>query len=94
MLIHVTQDDMDRAAAALPPEAFGWMQQEFAANFALQRTFPEAVEIRVDRGGILIDGERFRRPLAVHWRRKPYRFKLGRSKLLVRFYDLAGIFAA
>lgn len=94
MLIHVTQHDFDRADAELPPEAFGWMRQEFAANFALQRAFPEAQEIRVDRSGIQIDGQRFRRPLAVHQRRKPYVFKLGRSKLLVRFYDLAGLFPA
>lgn len=92
MLIRVSQADFDRAAGVLPPEAFPWMHQEFAANFALQRAFPSAEVIKVDRSGIEIDGIRFRRPSALYGGNRPYRFKLSQSRLLARIHDLMGVF--
>ena len=92
MMIRVTQADFDRAAEVLPSDAFPWMHREFAANFALHRALPSAAVIRVDRTGIDIDGIRYRRPVILHRRNRPYRFKLSQSKLEVRFYDLMGVF--
>ena len=92
MIIRVTQADFERAAEVLPSEAFPWMHQEFAANFALQRALPSAGVIRVDQTGIDIDGVRYHRPVILHRRKKPYRFKLSQSRLAVRFHDLVGVF--
>lgn len=92
MIVNVSQADFDRAAAALPEEAFAWMHQEFAANFALQRTFPEAQVIKVERSRIEIDGRRYLSPGSVYRGRRPYRFKLSNSKWAVRYHDLKGWF--
>lgn len=92
MLIRVTSEDFERAREVLPEDAFQWMHQEFAANFSLQRAFPEAQQIKVDHFGIRIDGRPFRRPLALYLRRKPYVFRLSQSWFLVRLMDLAGFF--
>lgn len=92
MLIHVTQADFDRAAETLPSDAFPWMHQEFAANFALQRAFPSAGFIEVDQLGIEIDRIRYRRPSILYRRNRPYRFKLSQSRFLVGIHDLIGVF--
>lgn len=92
MLIHVTQADFDRAAEVLPCDAYPWMHQEFAANFALRRAFPSAESIKVDQYGIEIDRIRYRRPAILHRRNRPYRFKLSQSRFLVGFNDLMGVF--
>lgn len=86
MLIHVTADDFRHADEALPPEAFRWMRQEFAVNFALQRAFPDARVIKVDHDGIRIDGTGYRKPVGLYWFRAPYSFPLTRGRWVGRFY--------
>jgi hypothetical protein len=96
MIVSVTRADFKRAAGTVPKEAPRWMHREFAANFALQRTFPGTLEIRVDRGGIVVDGRRYVAPLVVHLCSRPYTFLLSllsESKLRVRLHDLLSLLA-
>jgi hypothetical protein len=88
MIIQVSQADFDYAREECPGEAPWWMRQEFAANRALRRAFPEASIIKVDHVRTEIDGRRFHRSLQLYLRRRPYRFRLSRSKLAVRVHDL------
>ena len=91
MMIQVGPGDFDYAREVCPPDAPMWVLQEFAANRALQRAFPQARAIRVDRVRTEIDGQRFHRSLLLYLRRRPYRFRLSRSKLRVRLHDLLGL---
>lgn len=91
MIIQVNQGDFDYAREVCPGEAPRWMVQEFAANHALKRAFPEAEVIKVDRVRTEIDGARFHRSLQLYLRRGPYSFRLSRSKLWVRLHDMLGL---
>ena len=93
MIVSVTRDDFLRASRTVPADAPRWMRREFAANFALQRAFPQAREIRVDRGGIVIEGQRYAPPLVVHLCSRPYTFRLSESRLRVRLHDLLSLLA-
>jgi hypothetical protein len=88
MIIHVGPEDFAHAREICPGEAPWWMLQEFAANHALRRAFPQAEVIKVDRVRLEVDGERFHRSLLLYLRRRPYRFRLSRSKLQVRLHDV------
>jgi hypothetical protein len=94
MIIHVSAADFDYARAECPSDAPWWMLQEFAANHALRRSFPAAEVIKVDRFRMEIDGRRFHRSLLLYLRRRPYRFRLSRSKLVVRLHDLLSLLGA
>lgn len=91
MLVSVREEDFDYAREMCPDDAPWWMLQEFAANHALRRLFPDAQVIKVDRVRTEIDGARFHRSLQLYLRRRPYAFWLGRSKLAVRLHDLTAI---
>ena len=91
MIIHVQDGDFAYAREECPRDAPWWMLQEFAANRALRRAFPQAEIIRVDHTRTEIDGARFHRSLQLYVRRRPYRFRLSRSKLAVRLHDLLAL---
>lgn len=91
MIIEVTQADFDQARELCPGDAPLWMVQEFAANQALRRAFPQAKLVKVDRGLTEIDGRRYHRSLQLYLRRGPYRFSLSRAKFAVRFHDLMAL---
>ncbi|HKI98496.1 MAG TPA: hypothetical protein VKB51_08505 [bacterium] len=88
MIIEVRQEDFDYARGECPDDAPWWMLQEFAANRALRRAFPEAEIIKVDSARMEVDDRRFHRSMQLYLRRGPYRFRLSRSKLQVRLYDV------
>jgi hypothetical protein len=89
MIVPVEEQDFAYAREVCPGDAPWWMLQEFAANRALQRALPAASVIKVHRVCTEIDGARFHRSLQLYLRRRPYRFRLSRSKLLVRLHDWA-----
>jgi len=88
MIIHVEPEDFDYAREICPAEAPLWMVQEFAANRALRRAFPEAETIKVDRFRTEVGDRRFHRSLQLYLRRGPYRFRLSRRKAAVRLHDV------
>lgn len=88
MIVQVHEEDFAYARETCPDDAPMWMLQEFAANSALRREFPEAETIKVFHARTEIDGQRYHRSLQLYLRRRPYRFLLGRSKLVVRLFDL------
>lgn len=91
MIIHVDEGDFTYAREECPREAPRWMLQEFAVNRALRRAFPQAEIIKVDHTRTEIDGRRFHRSLQLYLRRRPYRFRLSRSKLAVRLHDVLAL---
>jgi len=91
MIIHVEPGDFDYAREICPGDAPWWMVQEFAANHALRRAFPAAEVIKVDRFRTEVDGRRFHRSLQLYRRRGPYRFRLSRSKIVVRSHDVLAL---
>jgi hypothetical protein len=91
MIVHVSAADFAYARSECPPAAPRWMLQEFAANRALKRALPAAGIVKVDRTLTEIDGQRFHRSLQLYLRRRPYRFRLSRSKLLVRLHDVLSL---
>jgi hypothetical protein len=91
MIIHVQPEDFAFARELCPAEAPLWMVQEFAANRALRRAFPQAEVIKVDRVRTEVDGRRFHRSLQLYLRRGPYRFRLSRRKGAVRLHDLLAL---
>lgn len=93
MIVQVDHEDFAYAREICPGEAPWWMLQEFAANRALRRAFPEAEVIKVDRVRTEIDGARYHRSLLLYVRRRPYRFLLSRKKLLVRLHDAMEFFS-